>query len=174
MDAYCPPAAYAQVFQETSQPSVSPSDPQSTTATPSAIPSESVVPQVPSNVPQPTEWHRQVEPSVPVAPASGLDSSASENSVLFRFIFAQFAAIQTKIDSKFASLERSVDSKLEQLQVKLERHITEYSYNQASKLHNMEKHLSEQLNVVRKDHFHANKRFRQLVDEIREVLFSAG
>ena len=38
----------------------------------------------------------------------------------------------------------------------------------------MEKHLSEQTNVVRKDHFHADKRFRQLVDGIREVLFSAG
>ena len=38
----------------------------------------------------------------------------------------------------------------------------------------MEKHLSEQINTVRKDHFHADKRFRQLVDGIREVLFSIG
>ena len=38
----------------------------------------------------------------------------------------------------------------------------------------MEKHLSEQINVVRKDHFHADKRFRQLVDGLREVLFSTG
>ena len=109
-----------------------------------------------------------------MTPASGLDSSASENSVLFRFISAQFAALQTKIDSKFASLERSVDSKLEQLEVKLERHITQYSYSQGTKLHNMENHLAEQINVVRKDHFHADKPFRQLVDGIREVLFFAG
>ena len=38
----------------------------------------------------------------------------------------------------------------------------------------MEKHLSEQINIIRKDHFHADRRFRQLVDGIREVLFSAG
>ena len=63
---------------------------------------------------------------------------------------------------------------MEQLQVKLEKHITEYSYSQASKLHHMEKHLSEQINTVRKDHFHADRRFRQLVDGIREVLFSTG
>ena len=162
------------MFQKTSQPSVSPFDPQSTSATPSVIPSEPVAPKVPSTVPQPTEWYTQVEPSAPLVQASRPDSSALENSVLFRFISAQFAAIQTKIDSKFSSLERTVDSKLEQLQVKLERHITEYSYNQASKLHNMEKHLSEQINVVRKDHFHADKRLRQLVDGICEVLFSAG
>ena len=142
MDAYCPPDAYAQVFQESSQPLV-PSEPLSTSATPSVIPSEPVASKVPSTVPQPTKWHRQVEPSAPVAQVSGPDSSASENSVLFRFISAQFATIQTKIDSKFANLERTVDSKLDQLQVKLERHITEYSYSQASKLHHMEKHLSE-------------------------------
>ena len=109
------------MFQETTQPPVS-SDPQTTSDIPSAIPSESVAPKATSNVQQPTEWHRHVEPSAPVAQASGPDSSASENSVLFRFISTQFAAIQTKIDSKFASLERTVDSKMEQLQVKLERH----------------------------------------------------
>ena len=38
----------------------------------------------------------------------------------------------------------------------------------------MEKHLSDQLNTVRKDHFHTDKRFRQLVDGIREVVFAAG
>ena len=63
---------------------------------------------------------------------------------------------------------------MNQLQAKLERYITEYSYSQASKLHQMEKHLSDQLSTVRKDHFHADKRFRQLVDGIREVVFAAG
>ena len=63
---------------------------------------------------------------------------------------------------------------MNQLQAKLERHITEYSYSQASKLHQMEKHLSDQLNTIRKDHFHADKRFRQLVDGIREVVFAVG
>ena len=67
-----------------------------------------------------------------------------------------------------------MDSKLNQLQAKFERHITEYSYNQASKLHQMEKHLSDQLNTVRKDHFHADKKFWQLVDSIREVVLAAG
>ena len=38
----------------------------------------------------------------------------------------------------------------------------------------MEKHLSDQLSTVRNDHFHADKRFRQLVDGIREVVFAAG
>ena len=56
----------------------------------------------------------------------------------------------------------------------MERHITQYSYSQGSKLHNMEIHLSEQISVVQKDHFHADKRFRQLVDGISEVLFSVG
>ena len=118
MDDYCPPAAYAQVFQETTtQPPVS-SDPQPTTATSSGIPSQPVA----SKVSQPTEWHRHGESSAPVVQTAESASSASENLVLFRFISAQFATLQTKIDSKFASLERSVDSKLEQLEVKLERH----------------------------------------------------
>ena len=38
----------------------------------------------------------------------------------------------------------------------------------------MEKHISDQLSTVRKDHFHADKRFRQLVDGIREVVFAVG
>ena len=93
MDAYYPPAAYAQVFQETSQPAVSLTVPPATSATPSVIPSEPIGTKAPSTVPHPTEWHRHVEPSAPVAQAFGPDSSASENSVLFRFISAQFAAI---------------------------------------------------------------------------------
>ena len=67
-----------------------------------------------------------------------------------------------------------MDTKINQLQTRLERHITEYSYNHASKLHQMEKHMSEKLNTIRKDHFHADKRFRQLVDSIREVVIVAG
>ena len=89
--------------------------------------------------------------------------------MLFRFISAQFAAIQTKLDSKFAKLENTVDTKMNQLQEKLERHITEYSYSQASKLHQMKKHISDQLSTVRKDHFHADKRFRQLVEELEKL-----
>ena len=71
-------------------------------------------------------------------------------------------------------MENTVDTKVNQLQAKLERHITEYSYSQVSKLHQMENHLSDQLNTIRKDHFHADKRFRQLVDGIREVVFATG
>ena len=116
VDTYHPPAAYAQVFEETSQP-----QPQSS------------VPQVqqdhvPSSTSTPTEWHKHgtssTQPTV-----SAPDTSAQDNSILFRFIFAQFAALQSKIDSKFAMLENTMDSKLNQLQAKLERHITEYSYN---------------------------------------------
>ena len=92
---------------------------------------------------------------------SAPNTSAQDNSVLFCFISAQFAALQSKIDSKFAMLENNVDSKLNQLQTRLERHITEYSYNHASKLHQMEKHMSEQLNTIRKDHFHANTASRK-------------
>ena len=38
----------------------------------------------------------------------------------------------------------------------------------------MEKHISDQLSTVRKDQFNADKRFRQLVDGIREVVFATG
>ena len=38
----------------------------------------------------------------------------------------------------------------------------------------MEKHLSEQIAIIRKDHFHSDKRFRQLVENIRDVVTLAG
>ena len=71
-------------------------------------------------------------------------------------------------------LENKVDTKFNQLQVRLERHITEYAYNHDSKMHQMEKHLSEQMNTIWKDHFHSDKRFRQLVENIRIVVTVAG
>ena len=64
-------------------------------------------------MPTPTEWHRHVESTAPTVPVSGPDSSAQENTVLFRFISAQFATIQSKLDSKFVILERTMDSKIE-------------------------------------------------------------
>ena len=67
-----------------------------------------------------------------------------------------------------------MDTKLNQLQVRLERHITEYAYNHDSKMHQMEKHLSDQMETIRKDHFHSDKRFSQLVENIRDVVTLAG
>ena len=133
VDTYHPPDAYAQVFAESSQPSAPTSEPPTSSTTPPVQSSEPVVSKaqstVPSSMPTPTEWHRHVASTPPVVPVSGPDSSAQENTVLFRFISAQFAAIQSKLDSKFAILERTVNSKMEQLQIKLEKHITEYSYS---------------------------------------------
>ena len=78
------------------------------------------------------------------------------------------------MESKFTAFEQKVDTKLNQLQVRLERHITEYAYNHDSKMHQMEKHLSEQMATIRKDHFHFDKQFRQLVENIRDVVTLAG
>ena len=89
------------MFQESSQQPVLPSEPPSSSVTPPVPSSEPVGTKAPSAVQTPTEWHRHVEPTAPVVQMSGPDSSASENSVLFRFISAQFTAIQSKIDSKF-------------------------------------------------------------------------
>ena len=61
------------------------------------------------------------------------------------------------MESKFAAFEQKVDTKLNLLQVHLERHITEYAYNHDSKMHHMEKNLSEQMAIIRKDHFHSDK-----------------
>ena len=41
-------------------------------------------------------------------------------------------------------------------------------------MHQMEKHLSDQMATIRKDHFHSDKRFRQLVENIRDVVTLAG
>ena len=67
-----------------------------------------------------------------------------------------------------------MDTKLNQLQVRLERHITKYAYNHDSKMHQMEKHLSDQMATIRKDYFHSDKRFRQLVENIRDVVTLVG
>ena len=64
------------------------------------------------------------------------------------------------MESKFAVFENKMDTKLNQLQVRLERHIIEYAYNHDSKMHQMEKHLSEQMATIRKDHFHSDKQFK--------------
>ena len=67
-----------------------------------------------------------------------------------------------------------MDNKLQQLKVKLERKLTESSYKVDSKLHQMDKSLTGQLNTIRKDHFHSDKRFRQLVDSVKEIISMAG
>ena len=147
MDTYHPPATYAQVFEEHSQPHPQPFVPHVQRD------------HVPSSTSTPSEWHWHGSTSEQPT-SSAPDSTLQDTSVLFRFIFSQFSALQSKLESKFAVLENNVDTKLNQLQVRLERHITEYAYNHASKMYQMEKHLSEQLNTIRKDHFHSNKRFR--------------
>ena len=38
----------------------------------------------------------------------------------------------------------------------------------------MEKHLSDQMATSRKDHFHSDKRFRKLVENIRDVVTLVG
>ena len=124
MDTYCPPAAYAHVFPESSQQSVPsvPSAPHSEPQVQSSKPAVSIVPpsepvqvqtSIPSSTSTPSEWHRHGVPTT--APISVVDTSAQEQSVLFRFISTQFVAIQTKLDAKFAKLENTVDTKMNQL-----------------------------------------------------------
>ena len=67
-----------------------------------------------------------------------------------------------------------MDNKLQQLEVKLERKLTESAYRTDSKLHQMDKNFTSQLNTIRKDHFHYDKRFRQLVDSVKEIVTIAG
>ena len=124
VDTYCPPDAYAQVFPESSQQSIPSvlSAPHSEPQVHSSQPIVSIVPpsepvkvqtSIPSSTSTPSEWHRHGAPTT--APVSTVDQSAQEQSVLFRFISAQFAAIQTKLDAKFAKLENTVDTKMNQL-----------------------------------------------------------
>ena len=41
-------------------------------------------------------------------------------------------------------------------------------------MHHMEKYLSEQMAIIRKDHFYSDKHFRQLVENIRDVVTLTG
>ena len=98
MDTYHPPDAYAQVFTESSQtqsqqvqPSIQPSVPQVHLVSPSEPLVQKVQSFIPSSTSTPTEWYRHGISTQ--ATVSAPDPSAQENSVLFRFISAQFAAI---------------------------------------------------------------------------------
>ena len=107
-------------------------------------PSQPSAPQdhVPSSTSTPSEWHRHGSTSE--QPSSLVpDSTLPDSSILFRLISAQFSTLQSKLESKFVVLENKVDTKLNQLQVHLERHITEYAYNYDTKMHHMEKDLSD-------------------------------
>ena len=122
----------------------------------------------------PLEWHRQSvvdqsSPSMPVPP------------MFYQLMSAQFATItsilkdfQVNQENRFKFLEQHVDTKLQQLEVKLERKLTKFAYQIDSKLHQLDKNLTGQLTTIRKDHFYSDKRFRQLVESIKEIVTIAG
>ena len=113
---------------------------------------------MPSSTSTPSKWHQNGSSSEHHT-SSAPDPPVQDTFVLFLFISTQFSVLQSKLESKFVVLENKVDTKLNQLQVCLERHITEYAYNHDSKMHQMEKHLSDQMVIIRKDHFYSDKIF---------------
>ena len=101
--------------------------------------------------------------------------------MLYTFFSAQFAALTTIIkdmqlhqDAQFKLLEQKVDTKLQQLESKVESILNQFEYRIASKLYQMDKSLSGQFNTIRKDHFHSDKRFRIVVENVKEVIKLAG
>ena len=120
---------------------------------------EETMPSQPSANP---EWHRH----------SDVDQSSSlpASLMLYNFFSAQFAAFQTHLNAKFDALEQKVDNKLKQLEVSIERKITKFAYNNGSKLHQLDKNLTGQMQTIRKDHFHSDKWFRQLVESVQEIV----
>ena len=96
--------------------------------------------------------------------------------MLYTFISAQFAALTTITkdmqlhqDAQFKLLEQKVDIKLHHLESKVESTLNQFEYRIASKLHQMDKNLSGQFSTLRKDHFHSDKRFRTMVENVKRL-----
>ena len=63
-----------------------------------------------------------------------------------------------------------METKLQQLEAKVDSTLNQFENKIASKLHQMDKSLSGQFNTIRKDHFHSDKCFRNVVENIKEVI----
>ena len=82
--------------------------------------------------------------------------------------------MQVQQDAKFKLLEQKVENRINQMEAKVGSAINQFEYRIASKLHQLDKNFSGQLNTIRKDHFHSDKRFKTLVENVKEIINLAG
>ena len=82
--------------------------------------------------------------------------------------------MQVNQENQFKLLEQKVDNKLQQLEVQVERRLTDFAYKIDSRMHQLDTYLTGQLTTIRKDHFYSDKRFIQLVENVKRVVNLIG
>ena len=114
-------------------------------------------------------------------PSDQPSTSSTTSPMLYTFFSVQFTALTSVIkdmqlyqDAQFKLLEQKVDTKLPQLESKGESTLNQFEYRIVSKLHQIDESLSGQFNTIHKDHFHFDKRFRTVVENVKEVIKLVG